>query len=117
MSTKGKQTASILDFLSVGIENAITARRLCELLHCRPRDISLSVEHARRSGHPICAACGSCAGYFLPRNKYELQHYCDKLRRRGGEIFKTRRACLKALEKMSDSAFAKGLTDTGGKKK
>lgn len=96
----------IYELLSEGAENAITAKDLCRLLNCHPRDISLLVERERREGHPICASCGEVSGYYLAGDRETMQEYCDRLHHRAAEIYKTRRACLDAAATLPDRGEA-----------
>jgi len=89
------------ELLARGAENARTGRELCEQLGINPRQLTAMIEKERREGRPICASTGtggSRPGYFLAKNRQEMEHYCKRLRRRAGEIFKTRRACLTTME-------------------
>lgn len=88
----------IADILETGKENAQTGRDICNLLNITLRDLTLAIERERRAGFPICASSGKNPGYFLAADKEEMQTYCDSLRRRGGELFKTRRACIKSMD-------------------
>lgn len=59
------------------------------------------IERERREGKPICASSSSDSpGYYKPANREELTRYINRLRKRAGEIFKTRRALQKVLEEM-----------------
>lgn len=56
---------------------------------------------------PICANCDTDKGqqgYYLPANQEELEEYCNSLKRRAIEIFKTRQAILKARDKAQQEA-------------
>ena len=88
----------VYELLSEGAENARTGRELCRLLEIQPRELTQAIARERRAGHPICAATGKRAGYFLAADREEMQRYCRSLWRRAGEIFKTRRACLATIE-------------------
>ena len=91
----------ITELLLTGRENALTGRELATILDCNIRVISQQVERERRQGQPICASCDSeHPGYYLAADEDELKHYCDRLYRRGGELFKTRRALIKALQEL-----------------
>lgn len=90
----------VKELLSKGKQNAITANVLCSLLDVKPRVLTRMISLERQAGAPICASSDAlCNGYYLAANKEELEHYCDRLRHRAGEIFKTRKACLDTLEK------------------
>lgn len=93
----------IYEMLEEGETNARTAIELSKVLNCRVRSISLLVEQERRQGYPICATCNSnTPGYFKPADKATMKRYCDGLLHRMGEIAKTRRACLKSMDKLPD---------------
>lgn len=90
----------IHELLSAGAENARTGREICGLLDISPRELTAAIERERRAGKPICAATGSNPGYFLAANKEEMERYCNSLFHRAGEIHKTRKACLQAMESL-----------------
>ena len=93
----------IQEYLGIGVDEAKTAKELAEILGCRERDISRMVEMARLEGVPICASCGGGGnkkGYYLAKSHQELEEYTKSLWRRGGNLFKMRRALLKTLEIM-----------------
>lgn len=92
---------TVTEILSEGRDNAITAARLAEKIGVKKRELTRMIEEERRAGAPICAACGQNPGYFLAKNEKELQEYIDALYFRAGEIFKTRRALMKAREKFN----------------
>lgn len=90
----------IYEILSQGAENARTGKELCHILGITARDLTIAIERERRQGQPICANTGSNPGYFLAANQEEMQRYCNSLMHRAGEIHKTRRACIKTIEKL-----------------
>lgn len=86
----------VFELLSTGAENARTAKELCQ---ADWRIVSKAVERERREGKPICASSSSdFPGYYKPANREELTRYIDRLHKRAGEIYKTRRALQKVLE-------------------
>ena len=87
----------IAELLQIGRENAQSGREIANMLECSIRDISEQVERERRQGVPICAATGDKPGYYLASSNEELEQYCDKLRKRAIEIFKTRQALVDSL--------------------
>lgn len=93
----------IAELLNTGRENTQSARELASILGCGIRDISKQIEHERRQGQPICAASGENPGYYLAADEDELQKYCQQLYKRGGEIFKTRRALVGILKKIQEA--------------
>lgn len=91
----------IFELLETGEQNARTARELAQALGTDRRSVSLLVEQERRAGKPICATCDTkTPGYYIPACREDMETYCKRLQHRGGEIFKTRAACLKTLEKL-----------------
>ena len=89
----------VFELLDIGKGNARTARDLAQQLNTNRRQISLLVEQERRAGRPICATSnGVNPGYYIPASREEMEIYCKQLHHRAGEIFKTRAACLKALD-------------------
>ena len=92
----------IAELLNTGRENTQSARELASILGCGIRDISKQIEQERRQGQPICAASGENPGYYLAADEKELQEYCEQLYKRGGEIFKTRRALVAILGKIRE---------------
>lgn len=88
----------IHELLATGKENARTGKALAILLNCDVRDITQQIEKERREGQPICASSGDPAGYYLAEDEDELQNYCDRLKGRAIELFKTRQALVKTLQ-------------------
>lgn len=88
----------IADALSPGAENARTGRELAKTFGCGIREITARIEKERREGAPICATSGGeNPGYYLPADDQELLDYCDRLKGRAIELFKTRQALIKVL--------------------
>lgn len=92
----------IHELLAEGAENARTGKELSEVLGVHIRDITAQIEVERREGQPICAATGDRPGYFLPATVTELQKYCDALKGRAIEVFKTRQALIRVLKQLQD---------------
>lgn len=89
--------------LSEGKENARTGKQLAALCGCDIRTVTEQIERERRQGKPICAESrGENSGYFLAADKEELQKYCEKLRHRAIELFKTRKALIAVSEQMPE---------------
>lgn len=88
----------VTEVLQTGSENAIKGRVICGLLGISPRELTQAIEKERRTGAPICSNTGRNPGYYLAENRGEMERFCNSLRKRAGEIFKTRRACLNAAE-------------------
>ena len=93
----------IHEYLRTGADNPTTGRELATLLNCDIRDITEAVERERRAGQPICANSSSGgSGYYLAADREELDTYCRRLRKRAGELFKTRRALLNVLKQLPE---------------
>lgn len=94
----------ISDYLFTGAENAQSGREICRELGISARDLTQAIERERRAGKPICASTDAKnPGYYLAANKGEMQRFCNSLNHRAGEIHKTRRACIKAMESLPES--------------
>lgn len=98
----------IHELLDYGRDNARTGRDLAALLNCNIRDITAQIEKERRDGHAICAATGDRPGYYLAADAAELQDYCDRLKGRAIEVFKTRQALVKTLQRISAAMTQEG---------
>ena len=91
----------VFELLEHGANNARTGKELAEILDCDIRVVTRAVEIERRQGQPICANMrGDNSGYYLAQTPEELEIYCRKLYKRGGELFKTRRALLCVLTQL-----------------
>ena len=91
----------IHELLSEGRENARTGRELARFFKCDIRAITEQIEAERRDGFPICAASGENPGYYLPADAEELSQYCDRLKGRAVELFKTRQALIRVLRRVN----------------
>lgn len=95
---------NVSDYLSIGAGSAKSGKELCALLGISLRQLTVNIERERRAGKPICSSTdGENPGYFLAANKAEMQRFCDSLHHRAGEIYKTRRACIKAMGDLPES--------------
>lgn len=92
----------IHELLSEGRENARTGRELAQVLKCSIRDLTEQVEKERRQGHPICAASGENPGYYIAADAEELENYCNRLKGRAIELFKTRQALVRVLQGIAE---------------
>lgn len=98
-----KRRAMIHEYLQTGADHPTTGKQLATLLKCDIRDITEAVERERRDGLPICAnSGGENSGYYLAADQRELEVYCKRLRKRAGELFKTRRALLDVLKQLPE---------------
>ncbi len=91
----------IHEYLHKGAGNAQSTGELCALLGMEPRELRKAVEKERREHIPICATTrGKRRGYYLAANKEEMRRYCSSLLHRAGEIHKTRRSCMAAMDSL-----------------
>lgn len=91
----------IAEVLGTGKENATTGRVLASLLDMNIRDLTQQIERERRDGAPICASSGENPGYYIGSAE-ELENYCGRLKHRAVELFKTRQALIKTLQKIAE---------------
>lgn len=92
----------IHEILPAGRENALSGRTLATMFNCDIRAITVQIEKERREGQPICAASGDNPGYYLAADPDELKNYCDRLKGRAVELFKTRQALIKVLRQIQE---------------
>ncbi len=91
----------IMEILHTGRDRPMTARQLADIFGCKPREITLMIEAERRGGAPICASCdASNPGYYLAKDTAELEQYCNRLKSRAIEVFKTRKALLQVMDQL-----------------
>ena len=90
----------VRNYLLEGKQNAQTAKYLCQQMNITPRELTRAIEAERRAGTPICATCGQNPGYYIAVNKQEMEDYCEGLKHRAIEIFRTRKACKQTIENL-----------------
>lgn len=95
----------IQELLEEGRENAIPGHRLADTLGISIRDVTAAIARERRAGAPICAAQGEPHGYYLASSSEELAAYCDSLKGRAIELFKTRQALVYVLRALADKGI------------
>lgn len=92
----------IHESLGTGKENAQTGKELALMHGCNIRDVTAQIERERRNGRPICASSGDSPGYYLAADADELEAYCNQLKRRAIQLFKTRQALINTLRQIRD---------------
>ena len=93
----------ITELLTEGRDNAKTGRELAEYFGCNIRTITEQIARERHDGQPICAISrGENPGYYLAADPEELQDYCNALKHRATELFRTRQALIKVLKKLQE---------------
>lgn len=95
-----KSKVRISNYLGVGRLNATTAGFIAAFLGWTAREVTQQIEKERREGAPICASCSAPHGYYLAENKEELNGYCEQIKGRAIEIFKTRKAMLSRIDEL-----------------
>ncbi len=89
----------IHELLGTGKKTARTGRELASMLDTDIRQITRQIERERREGHPICASTDEeNPGYYLAGTEKELREYCDRLKKRAIELFKTRQSLVRTLQ-------------------
>lgn len=91
---------SIVDFIPVGRENALSARQLAEMLDTQTRVVTRSIEAARRRGVPICARSDAEGGYYRPRDADELSAYLARRNHRARTVARATMAMTDTLDAM-----------------
>lgn len=91
------KTAPIASLLRRGKENAISTKELVSLTGCGTiRELQARIAKERSDGAIICS--GSGAGYWLPKNRQEIEDFCAIMEMRAKNIFNAVRSARKALE-------------------
>lgn len=92
-----RQKGRIENILKKGKENAITSRNLVILAGYRSvRDLQKQIAKEREAGAVICS--GTDGGYWLPKNRKEIEEFCNMMDERAKKIFLATRSAKRALE-------------------
>ena len=83
----------LTDYLSVGEENAITAKDLAKYLGWNERDITITVNALRKQGTLICSNTQS--GFWLPADDEDIKSF---VRQMNGRIKDMQKAMKPAVE-------------------
>lgn len=103
---------AVADILGTGKQNAITGATLADRLGCSPRELAAAIERERRAGVPICASQSRPMGFYLAADENELAEYCQQVKSRAVNLFKTRQALvrvLKEIEQQKDAETRQGV--------
>ena len=93
----------IHELLNTGKRHTTTGRTLANATGITIRQVTQQIERERRQGKPICASSDpENPGYYLAENEKELQEYCDRLKGRAIELFKTRQALVNVLKAVEE---------------
>lgn len=91
------KTSPIADLLKRGKENAISTKELVRLSGCGTvRNLQERIAEERCAGAIICS--GSGAGYWLPKDRKEIEDFCKTMEKRAKNIFNAVKSARKALE-------------------
>lgn len=102
----------VADILGTGKQNAVNGATLADRLGCSLRELNAAIERERRAGVPICASQCRPMGYYLAADEYELAEYCQQVKSRAVNLFKTRQALinvLKRIETQKDAENRQGV--------
>lgn len=93
----GKTDASIVSLLKIGKENAISTKELLRLSGCENiRALQKRIAEERSPRAIICSGSGS--GYWLPKNRKEIEDFCKTMEKRAKNIFNATRSARKYLD-------------------
>ncbi len=90
----------VFELLGTGRANTKTGRELAAARDLDIRTVTEQIERERRAGKPICAAMHDNPGYYLAATQEDLQQYCNLLKSRAVELFKTRQALISILKQL-----------------
>lgn len=86
---------NLIELLSEGKENAITASELAQIMDCNSREVTLYIHALRSQGKVICS---SREGYFLPSSLDEVQRFYQQMTSRQYEIEKAKQSAKEYIE-------------------
>lgn len=93
----GKNVPTIKSLLRKGKENAISTKDLVRLSDSKSvRHLQQRIADERAAGAIICS--GSNKGYWLPKNREEIQEFCLTMEKRAKNIFNATKSARRALE-------------------
>ena len=87
---------NLTDYLSIGEENAITAKDLAKYLRWTERDVTIAINALRKQGEFICSGA---SGYWLPVDDEDIAQF---LRQMQGRIEDMERAMKPAQEYLNN---------------
>ena len=99
---------AVAELLQTGKETATPGAELAALLGCSLRELTAAIERERRAGAPICASQSSPMGYYIAADEYELAQYCEQVKSRAVNLFKTRQALIKILKGIEQQKSGQG---------
>lgn len=93
----GQQGFSVVSLLPRGKENAISTSELINLSGCSSaRELQQIIAKERCAGAIICS--GSKRGYWLPKDRKEVEEFCRTMDKRAKNIFNATKSAKRYLE-------------------
>lgn len=91
----------LIQFVGVGEQNAVSARKIQSALGFSPRVIRLLKAETREGSDPLKMIISSNKGYFLAENEHELERYACKEFARARENRENARSAITAKYKLA----------------
>ena len=88
----------LTDYLSVGEQNAITAKDLARLLGWNERDVTITVNALRKQGELICSSTQS--GFWLPADDEDIKGFVRQMRSRIVDMEKAMKPAIEYLKEV-----------------
>ena len=88
---------SLTDFLSVGVDDAITTKQLARLLGLNERDITSMIHALRKKGVLICS--DTIHGFWLPADDDDIKHFVCQM---NGRITEMQKATKPAVDYLNN---------------
>ena len=85
----------LTDYLSVGEENAITAKQLAKYLGWNERDVTITVNALRKQGTLICSNTQS--GFWLPADDRDIEQFVRGMQSRITDMQKAMKPAIEYL--------------------
>ncbi len=92
---RSNKPLKLADYLSVGEENAITAKTLAKLLGWNERDVTITVNALRKRGKIICS---SGNGFWLPADDRDIENFVRQMQSRIVDMQKAMKPAVDYLE-------------------
>ncbi len=85
----------LTDYLSVGEENAITAKDLAKYLGWNERDVTITVNALRKQGEFICSGAN---GFWLPADDRDIEQFVRQMQGRIKDMQKAMKPAIEYLK-------------------
>ena len=86
----------LTDYLSVGEENALTAKTLSKYLGLSERDITIQINALRKKGELICSNTQS--GFWLPADDRDIEQFVRGMQGRIKDMQKAMKPAIEYLK-------------------